>query len=277
MNLAGIIDSHPAEAPALVTGSGEVTSYGDLRRAVAALRSRLGEEGIKADDRVAILSANDRAFVVSYLAILRAGAVAVPLNIISPPAELQRQLAEVDVAAILVGPAAKHVSGAVATLTGVHVVQVTGAPPEVAPSAAGADDDDEDLDVAYVIVRDSGVDDAAAEVGDGSAPADADADADADAGAADAGAADAAAGETEPVDRRPDDLAALLFTAGTAGSPRAAMLTHGNLLANLDQVQRHPGRAIQADDRVLGVLPLSHIFGLNVVLGGALYVGASVV
>jgi long-chain acyl-CoA synthetase len=292
MNLAGIIDSHPAEAPALVTGSGEVTSYGDLRRAVAALRSRLGEEGIKADDRVAILSANDRAFVVSYLAILRAGAVAVPLNIISPPAELQRQLAEVDVAAILVGPAAKHVSGAVATLTGVHVVQVTGAPPE-APSAAGADDDDDDLDVAYVIVRDSGVDDVAAEVGDGGAPAGAADAADAgetgaadagaadagaaDAGAADAGAADAAAGETELVDRRPDDLAALLFTAGTAGSPRAAMLTHGNLLANLDQVQRHPGRAIQADDRVLGVLPLSHIFGLNVVLGGALYVGASVV
>ncbi|MDQ1401313.1 MAG: long-chain acyl-CoA synthetase, partial [Acidimicrobiaceae bacterium] len=209
MNLAGIIDSHPAEAPALVTGSGEVTSYGDLRRAVAALRSRLGEEGIKADDRVAILSANDRAFVVSYLAILRAGAVAVPLNIISPPAELQRQLAEVDVAAILVGPAAKHVSGAVATLTGVHVVQVTGAPPE-APSAAGADDDDDDLDVAYVNVRDSGVDDVAAEVGDGGVPAGAAdaAEAGADAGAAAGAAADAAAGETEPVDRRPDDLAA---------------------------------------------------------------------
>jgi long-chain acyl-CoA synthetase len=55
------------------------------------------------------------------------------------------------------------------------------------------------------------------------------------------------------------------------------MLTHGNLLANLDQVQRHPGWAIRAADRVLGVLPFSHIFGLNVVLGGAFYIGASVV
>lgn len=52
------------------------------------------------------------------------------------------------------------------------------------------------------------------------------------------------------------------------------MLSHGNLLANLDQVQRHPGRAVQPDDCVLGVLPLFHIFGLNVVLGGALFVGA---
>ncbi len=79
------------------------------------------------------------------------------------------------------------------------------------------------------------------------------------------------------LDRQPDDLAALLFTAGTAGSPRAAMLTHGNLLANLDQVQRHPGRALVAGDRVLGVLPLCHIFGLNAVLGGALHVGGRVV
>jgi long-subunit acyl-CoA synthetase (AMP-forming) len=41
------------------------------------------------------------------------------------------------------------------------------------------------------------------------------------------------------VDRAPDDLAFLVFTAGTAGSPiRRPMLTHGNLLANIEQVHR---------------------------------------
>ena len=45
------------------------------------------------------------------------------------------------------------------------------------------------------------------------------------------------------------------------------MLTHGNLLANLEQCQAHPGRSQGADDVVFGVLPLFHIFGLNVVLG----------
>ena len=79
------------------------------------------------------------------------------------------------------------------------------------------------------------------------------------------------------VDRSADDLAVLIFTAGTSGSPKAAMLTHGNLLANLDQMQRHPLRALTPADKSLGVLPMFHIFGLNVLLGLSLYAGASVV
>ena len=66
-------------------------------------------------------------------------------------------------------------------------------------------------------------------------------------------------------------LAVLLFTAGTAGPPKAAMLTHGSLLANLEQMQGHPGLQIRADDVALGVLPFFHIFGLNVVLDLALH------
>ena len=42
-------------------------------------------------------------------------------------------------------------------------------------------------------------------------------------------------------------------------------------------MQAHPGRALSSDDVLLGVLPLFHIFGLNVVLGGAFHAGASVV
>ena len=69
------------------------------------------------------------------------------------------------------------------------------------------------------------------------------------------------------VERDASDLAVLIFTSGTAGSPKAAMLTHGNLLANLEQMQAHPGRAQNELDVSFGVLPLFHIFGLNVVLG----------
>jgi long-chain acyl-CoA synthetase len=79
------------------------------------------------------------------------------------------------------------------------------------------------------------------------------------------------------VDRAEGDDALLMFTAGTAGPPKAARLTHGNLLANLDQVQRHPGLAVRPQDVGLAVLPLFHIFGLNAVLGLALRAGASVV
>ena len=71
-------------------------------------------------------------------------------------------------------------------------------------------------------------------------------------------------------------LAVLMFTSGTAGSPRAAMLTHGSLSANLDQSLSADGH-IDANDVIYGVLPLFHIFGLNVVIGLGMRVGATIV
>jgi long-chain acyl-CoA synthetase len=87
----------------------------------------------------------------------------------------------------------------------------------------------------------------------------------------------AGASPTPIVERAADDLAALMFTSGTAGAPRAAMLGHGNLLANLEQLQAVPEIARRPDDVGFGLLPMFHIFGLNVVLGGTLVAGASIV
>jgi long-chain acyl-CoA synthetase len=78
------------------------------------------------------------------------------------------------------------------------------------------------------------------------------------------------------VDVEPDHLAVLMFTSGTAGAPRAAMLSHRNLLSNIGHAQTSPGH-IRAGDVVYGVLPMFHIFGLNVVLGVSLTVGATLV
>jgi long-chain acyl-CoA synthetase len=73
----------------------------------------------------------------------------------------------------------------------------------------------------------------------------------------------------------PHQLAVLMFTSGTAGAPRAAMLSHQNLYANVRQLGS--STLMTSSDVVYGVLPLFHIFGLNVMLGYTLYVGASVV
>jgi len=58
--------------------------------------------------------------------------------------------------------------------------------------------------------------------------------------------------------RRPDDLATLVYTSGTTGNPKGAMLTHGNITSNVvtvrDVVTIGPG------DSALSILPLSHIF-----------------
>lgn len=85
------------------------------------------------------------------------------------------------------------------------------------------------------------------------------------------------ASEAPTVDRADDDVAVLLFTSGTAGAPKAAMLTHGNLVANIRQVLDHPGLRLSAADVSLGALPFFHVFGLNVVLGVSLAAGATVV
>lgn len=65
-------------------------------------------------------------------------------------------------------------------------------------------------------------------------------------------------------------LAVLLYTSGTSGKPRGAMLTHRALLANIDQISQVDPPMVVGDDVVLGVLPLFHVYGLNAVLGGVI-------
>jgi long-chain acyl-CoA synthetase len=225
LNLATVIDAHPDDRAALVS-RGRTTTYGDLRAQVGALRGGLAGLGLETGDRVAIACANNWYFVASYLAVIGAGLVAVPLNPTSPAAELTRELGAVGARAAVVGPSAA------ASFAG---VDRAGLP-----------------DLRTIIL--------AGDAPDGGVPLD-----------------DLLASAPAPVvDRSEDDLAVLMFTSGTAGHSKAAMLTHGNLLANIEQMQRHPARRQQPADVSFGVLPFFHIFGLNVVLNLSLSAGSSV-
>jgi long-chain acyl-CoA synthetase len=223
VNLASAIDAHPADGPGLVS-QGETTTYGELRSQVARIRGALVARGVAPGDRVAIVAANNPFFVAAYLGVLGVAGVAVPLNPLSPPPELGRELAIVGARLALVDETGGSAFGGEAS---------TG------PA---------DLDVVAI--------------------------------------GELVGGEPAAmVERADDDLAVLLFTSGTAGLPRAAMLTHGNLRANIDQIRATTASGAvdpaagpaTADDVALGVIPLFHIFGLNAVLGLALTVGATVV
>ncbi|CCH90378.1 Acyl-CoA synthetase (AMP-forming)/AMP-acid ligase [Modestobacter italicus] len=61
----------------------------------------------------------------------------------------------------------------------------------------------------------------------------------------------------------PDALALLAYTSGTTGRPRGAMLTHAALLANQQQLLGLDPAPVRTGDRVLLVLPLFHVYGLN--------------
>lgn len=193
-NLADALLAHAGDTPdaaALVDASGDIT-FGELADRSGRAAGQLISQGVEPGDRVAIFGTNTVAFVVSYLAVLRVGAIAVPVNPQAPTSELDRELESVGAKVVLREPLDGRRRG-------------------------------KDVPV---------------------------------------------------VDRSGDDVAVLLFTAGTAGPPKAAMLTHGSMLANLRQVIEHPGLGLHADDVGLAVLPFFHVFGLNAVLGLGLAAGS---
>ncbi len=78
-------------------------------------------------------------------------------------------------------------------------------------------------------------------------------------------------------DRGGEAVSVLLYTSGTSGRPKGAMLSARALLANVDQLAAIEPPVLRADDVLFLPLPLCHVFGLNAGLGTALRVGAAVV
>ena len=75
----------------------------------------------------------------------------------------------------------------------------------------------------------------------------------------------------------PDALAVLLYTSGTSGRPKGAMLSSAALVANLEQIAALDPPAVTSADTFLVPVPLCHVFGLNAGLGNALRSGATLV
>ncbi len=82
------------------------------------------------------------------------------------------------------------------------------------------------------------------------------------------------AGPQEPR-ARGEDLALLLYTSGTSGRPKGAMLSHRALRANLRQCAALEPAPMRAEDVVLLVLPLFHVYGLGAGLGMVAGTGAT--
>jgi long-chain acyl-CoA synthetase len=83
-------------------------------------------------------------------------------------------------------------------------------------------------------------------------------------------------GDCEPdfgvAERDPDDTAVILYTSGTTGRPKGAELTHGNLARNVEVMRRLI--SVEAEDVILGALPLFHSFGQTCGLNTAVATGA---
>ncbi|CAN5760028.1 long-chain fatty acid--CoA ligase [soil metagenome] len=246
MNVADLVHEHAGNRPydeAIVDVAAETSvTWGELDARVDALANGFAAAGFVAGQRVALALTNSRTFVVTYLAVARAGLVAVPMNPRSATGELVRVLADSG-ARLAVGDA-------------VSVATLRSAVGGLQDALESADEE---------VRRRSPVPVLAVE---GVLPL-----------PGEHAFADLAAAPGRPVVSPADreNLAVLLYTSGTSGRPRGAMLSHRALLANIGQVAAIEPAPTRADDVVLGLLPLFHVFGLNAVLGQVLAHGARLV
>jgi len=80
---------------------------------------------------------------------------------------------------------------------------------------------------------------------------------------------------TEPPVRPAEDVAVLQYTGGTTGTPKGAMLTHRNLVANALQAITWLG--VRGPEKFLAAIPMFHVYGLTTVMLGPVALGAEVV
>jgi long-chain acyl-CoA synthetase len=229
-------EDQPDGVAVVEASGGRRLTWAQLDDEVSRVAAGCGEAGLVAGNRLMIVAGNRLEFVTTYLGALRARLVAVPVNPRSTAGELARGLVHCGARLVLADAdtvaTVREALGLVAADDGELAELATGplATPRVV--VAGATAQSGELSYADLASRDPG--------------------------------------RPLPPQTDAETLAALLYTSGTSGRPRGAMLSHRALLANIEQVAAVEPPMISADDVVLGVLPLFHVYGLNAVLGGTL-------
>jgi len=207
-------------------------SFTDFGRFADALAAYLQTEmGVVKGTKIALMSPNCLAHPVVTMAILKCGAVQVSVNPLYTPTELEHQLVDSESEILILFSGSLPSFAPIAANTGIRRVIVLhlgdcGQNPLPSPPVTDGFED-------CVLLSD-----------------------------AMAGGADMA---FAPVDITRDDLAFLQYTGGTTGPSKGAMLTHGNLLANVEQTfDMAHSVMVEGDEVMVTALPLYHIFALMV-------------
>jgi long-chain acyl-CoA synthetase len=79
------------------------------------------------------------------------------------------------------------------------------------------------------------------------------------------------------IDVTPDDVVLFQYTGGTTGSPKAAMLTHRNVVSNVQQIEAWYRDLEYGGEKILGAIPFFHVYGMTVAMLFSIYSGAELI
>lgn len=237
------VKSQPA-SPAIFFGE-EVVNYGELGQRVRAIVISLLDAGIKCGDKVGVFFPNHPDFIAAFFAVVHIGATVVPINPLLKADEIAHILSDSEAKGVIVHEQlCAELEASLAKLNKLDVIFML---------AYKGDNRIENAVGKYVVTLDR---EALSKV---------------------EGLAVTSAKQIAEHGVRigQEQLAVLVYTSGTTGKPKGAMLTHGNLVAAIEMK-----RAIldfTSEDRILAVLPLCHIYGLTVVMLGMVSQGGGMV
>lgn len=241
MNLVSCVRQQAAEQPEKIAYHfmGKDTTYGEFEETIGRFAQGLQDLGVQKGDHVAFLLGNTPHYLIALYATMRLGATAIPVNPIYTPDEISYILRNGDVKAVIALDALLPlVEVGVQAFPEVVTFVVCETTPDVAEKVAALSEAAKARTHLFsqVIAR--------------------------------------ASGSLEPVNVAEDDTAIILYTSGTTGNPKGAMLSHGNVYSNARDVSTYLG--YRADDRIIATLPVFHVFALTVVVNAPLISGATV-
>ncbi|ANB61273.1 fatty acid--CoA ligase family protein [Anoxybacteroides amylolyticum] len=213
---------------------GERCTYGELNAAVSKFASGLRHLGIQKGDHIALLLGNSPYFVIGLYGALRAGATVIPINPIYTPDEIGYILNNGDVKAVIG-----------LDLLVPLFVKMEARLPKVEHVIVCETPQGKEQGVSLTKKMKSFT-----EV--------------------------LAAGDIhfQGPELAEGDVAVILYTSGTTGKPKGAMLTHRNLYSNAQDTANY--LKINGEDRVIAALPMFHVFCLTVALNAPLMNGGTV-
>lgn len=210
---------------------GAELTFGDLKRQSDALAAALSKLGIAKGDRVGIMLPNCPQYIIATFGILRLGAVVVNVNPSYTAREAAIVAADSGVVAIVTLDVLAPLVAGIRSATRIEHVIVTSLA-EYSAAATPPDPADGALRLCDLL--------------------------------------SAAAGREADSLPLPTiaahDLAVLQYTGGTTGTPKGAMLTHGNIFANVVQASSwtNPRYVLNGEERYLVVIPYFHIYAFTV-------------